>query len=214
VVGATTTVAVSLNVINQIFVINHVLMTEPDWTRLMKLIAPVFAFANLLFSFILHDLSISKKILCCHVPPSQFSKQNAHTFDGYLQSLVHNHHSTPLFGPKSHSSAHIPSLFGPLLSLYPSPQYSILHVGEHQSPGFKFPSSHASSSIVQIILSGQFISTNPSPHVCKVHDGLHPFNARGLHSNKPIFPGQQIDGSLVQSVPLLQYLHSSHVSSS
>ena len=53
----------SLNLINHIFVVKFGFAAAFHATRFTKLIAPDFAFAILLFVFILPDTSISKKIL-------------------------------------------------------------------------------------------------------------------------------------------------------
>ena len=68
--------------------------------------------------------------------------------------------------------------------------------------------SHCSSSLFHAISSAQLASTNLSQHDHASHDGEHPFTKRVLQSH-----GQRL-GFEVHSLPSLQNLHSSHVSSS
>lgn len=63
----------SLNLINPILVVKFGLAAAFVATKFTKFIAPDFAFAILLFVFILPETSISKKILWNHVPPSHVS---------------------------------------------------------------------------------------------------------------------------------------------
>lgn len=66
-------VPLSLNLMSHIFVVKFGFAAAFHATKFTKFIAPDFAFSILLLVFILPDTSISKKILCCPVPPSHVS---------------------------------------------------------------------------------------------------------------------------------------------